>query len=112
VFAKVEIERASFDPLTDFQINFIDRQTLKQLEDKITELGVILSTMQNIVLRMCEYTRKISPDEYSTDRNIVNTIIEELEEHAKEADMNQRRGEALKTRVKSVTKLVRTYCLI
>jgi hypothetical protein len=68
--------------------------------------------MQNTVLRMCEYTRKISPDEYSTDRSIVNTIVEELEEHAKEADMNQKRGEALKLRVKSVTKLVCTYCLL
>ena len=43
MFAKVETESASFDPLIDFQIDFIDRQTLKQLEDKVTELRVILS---------------------------------------------------------------------
>ncbi|KAF2796751.1 hypothetical protein K505DRAFT_189315, partial [Melanomma pulvis-pyrius CBS 109.77] len=97
-----------FDPLTDFQINFIDRQTLKQLEDKVTELGVILLTMQNTVLRLCEYVRRLSSEEYSTDLSIVNTIIEELEEHTKEADMNQRRGEALKIRVKSVTQLEKT----
>lgn len=112
MFAKVETERASFDPLTDIQIDFIDRQKLKQLEDEVTELGIILSTMQNTVLRMSEYVRKISPDEYTTDRSIVNAIIEELEENAKDADMNQRRGEALKMRVKSATKLVRAYCLL
>ena len=110
MFAKVESERATFDPLTDFQISFIDRQTLKQLEDKITELGIILSTMQHTALRMCDYTRKISPDEYSADGSIINAIIEELEEHAKETEVNWRRGEALKMRVKSVTQLVRAYC--
>lgn len=110
MFAKVESERAIFDPLTDFQISFIDRQTLKQLEDKITELGIILSTMQHTAFRMCGYTRKISPDEFSADGSIINAIIEELEEHAKEIEVNRRRGEALKMRVESVTKLVRAYC--
>ena len=107
MFAKVESERASFDPLTDFQISFIDRQILKQLEDKITELGIILSTMQHTALRMCDYTRKISSDEFPADGSVINAIIEELEEHAKEIEMNRRRREALKMRVKSVTKLVR-----
>ena len=66
--------------------------------------------MQHTALGMCDYTRKISPDEYSADGSIINAIIEELEEHAKEIKMNWRRGEALKMRVKSVTQLVRAYC--
>ncbi|KAF2465827.1 uncharacterized protein BDR25DRAFT_83267 [Lindgomyces ingoldianus] len=106
VFAKVDSERDSFDPLTDYQISFIDRQRLKQLEDKVNDLGIILSTMQQNVLGICDYTRKIGQEEYHADGNVVDAIIEELEEQAKEIEMHVKRGEALKARLNSVTELL------
>ena len=41
VFAKVGTKEENLSPLTGFNINFMDRQALKLLEDSITDLQVI-----------------------------------------------------------------------
>ncbi|OCK74722.1 hypothetical protein K432DRAFT_363217 [Lepidopterella palustris CBS 459.81] len=109
VFAKVETERADFSPLTDIKISFIDRQTLKQLEDSIIDLGVILPTMLNTVTGICDQYRKNcrqSCRETGGDECFCAAIIEELDQHVREVELYVKRAQSLKDKVKSTTQLL------
>lgn len=106
VLAEVDSERNTFHALTDYDISFVDRQTLKQLEDKVVDLGIILSTMHENLIGICDYIRRLSQENHSTDQNVIDAITEEIEALAREAKASLTRGEALKARVKSLIDLV------
>jgi hypothetical protein len=108
VFAEIESERANFDTLTDFPISFVDRQDLKRVEDRVTELRIVLQTMQGSIREICAYVRRVSVREQLLDDSTMCAIIENLEENVKRVDAYQRLGECLNVRVMSVTKIVRS----
>lgn len=106
VLAETHIDRSKFHPLTDYNISFNDRQTLKLFEDKVVDLRMILSTMHENLIGICDYIRRVSKDEQSTDQSFIDAIIEELEALVREAEASRSRGEALKARIKSAINLV------
>ena len=99
--------------MTDFNINFIDRQTLKLLEDSVIDLQIILSTSLSTIIRMrgqckkcCERHCKKGEGKCDCDQ-----IIEEFDEHVKEVEMHVGRARVLRERAKSIAQLV-SLCLI
>jgi len=67
---------------------------------------MILSTMHENLIGICDYIRRVSKDEQSTDQSFIDAIIEELEALVREAEASRSRGEALKARIKSAINLV------
>ncbi|EON60848.1 CMGC/CDK protein kinase [Coniosporium apollinis CBS 100218] len=108
VFAKVGTEKEYLSPLTDFNINFIDRQTLKLLEDSVIDLEIILSTMLNTIVGIREHCRKCCERYCREERKgdcDCDQIVEEFDEHVKEVDLHVRRVKLLRERAKSTTQL-------
>lgn len=112
VFAKVGAERENFSPLTDFNINFIDRQTLKLLEDSVIDLQVIFSNMLNTVVGIREQCKKCCQRYCKEEREgdcDCDQVIEELDEHVKEVEMHVKRVQLLRERAKSTAQLVSSF---
>jgi hypothetical protein len=113
VLAKVGAERENLSPLTDFNINFVDRQTLKVLEDTVIDLQIILFTMLSTVGRIREQCRKCC-ERYCNDKEKgcdCNHIIEEFDEYVKEVEIYVERSKNLRDMAKSTARLVRLPCL-
>ncbi|KAF2652028.1 hypothetical protein K491DRAFT_760648 [Lophiostoma macrostomum CBS 122681] len=91
---------------TNLSVDFADRQALKRLEDRVTEVRIILQTKQDTLQQISQITRKISRHESCVDDAALNAIIERLDEYVTSGNTNQQRGEALQWRVDSVTKLL------
>lgn len=108
VLAKVGTEKENLSPLTDFNINFIDRQTLKLLEDSVIDLQIILSTMLDTITGIRELCKKCC-ERYcgeGDEKSDYDQIIEEFDENVKEVGMHVKRAEALRERANSTAQLV------
>lgn len=111
VCAKVGSENDHLSSLTDFNITFIDRQELKDLEDRVLDLQVILPSMMKTVARIrdeikgCSIRIGVTEDE----RYDMEQIIDEFEEYVREAETHVERAKVLQDKVKSAAKLVRSY---
>jgi hypothetical protein len=96
-------------PLTNFNINFEDRQELKIIEDLILDLQVILPSLLNSmtgVYNQCMHffqTSELSQEEKCQ----LGAILEDLEENIQEGKMFIERAKTLKEKAKSTTQLVR-----
>ena len=94
--------------LTNFKINFADRQDLKIVEDAVIDLGVILPTSLSTIIRIkdqCQVSAdrmKMSQEE-SFD---FDSMMEEFEEYIREARQLVDRSKSLKESVSSTTQLV------
>jgi hypothetical protein len=104
----VGAEKENLSPLTDFTVNFIDRQNLKILEDYVIDLQVILPTMLcNImgIREQCGNWCKRHHGKRSHDCDC-DQILEEFDEYVKEVQSYVKRAGALKERAKSTAHLV------
>jgi hypothetical protein len=102
------LEKENLSPLTDFTINFIDRQNLKILEDYVIDLQAILPTLLCNIIGIREQCRKWC-DRHNGKRSFecdCDQILEEFDEYVKEVEGYVKRAEALKERAKSTTQLV------
>jgi Mg2+ and Co2+ transporter CorA len=108
VLASVGTKRTNLSPLTDFIINFADRQTLKILEDSVIDLQVVLSTMSKTISRLRDHCSKsftrLSLMQEEADQ--LDLILDELDEYVRETEMYVERGEALKEKADSTAQLV------
>lgn len=101
-----ETERLS--PLTDININFIDRQRLKLLEDRVLDLQVIFDSSTNTV----EHVRRqctIYCETYcssSLKRCNCREVGQELDELLAELRMNQKKADVLHKRAQATAQLV------
>ncbi|KAE8443567.1 hypothetical protein EG329_001729 [Mollisiaceae sp. DMI_Dod_QoI] len=80
VLAQVQNEGDKLSPLTDFAVNFVDRQRLKMIEDKVLDLVIIFES--------CSST------------------IEELEEQMHEAQVNLKKADILHKRAQGTAQLL------
>lgn len=91
----------------EIHFNANDRQQLKQLEDYITDMMVILQTMADTIARIrtsCQRHCRMSCGDDSCCSCAYT--IDEFEEYAVEAQLYLNRAKVLKARVKSTSQLV------
>jgi hypothetical protein len=95
-------------PLTDININFIDRQNLKILEDYVIELQAILPTMLCNIIEIREQCRKWCKMNHGKRSHDCDEgwILAEFDEYVKEAEGYIKGADALKERAKSTAQLV------
>jgi hypothetical protein len=108
ILAKVGAEKENLSPLTDFEINFKNRQTLKILEDSVIDLQIILSTILSTTADIRDLCKKCCERHHNKQEEMCgcDQIIEEFDEHVREVKMHVKRAEALRERAKSTTQLV------
>lgn len=108
MLATVGNDDVKLSPLTDFNINFEDRQELKIVEDKILDLQVILPGMLSTisgVQETCKQHCKGLESMYN-ERYELDAIIGEFDEYIKESRMQIDRAKALRDMAKSTARLV------
>jgi hypothetical protein len=89
----------------DFTVNFIDRQKLKFIEDKILDLQIIFESLQNTVTKM-QRQCKVHCMAEKCKRCTCSSIVEELEEQRYEIDVNFKKSETLLKRARGTAHLV------
>jgi hypothetical protein len=100
-------KKDNLSPL-DVIINFSDRQELKEREDAVADLAIILPTLQNTISRVAWQARKCcNPAEMTAEQKYeFEQCIDEFEEYSIEASTLVERANALKQRADSTAKLV------
>ncbi|KAL1985619.1 hypothetical protein VTN96DRAFT_7599 [Rasamsonia emersonii] len=107
LFARVGVEKDSRSHLDDFQVSFVDRQKLKQLEDYITDLQVILDTMVHTATGIRTQCLKwCSRNCTGRERCCCESFLEEFNRFVNEAQMHLSRAQVLHEKVQSTAKLL------
>jgi hypothetical protein len=109
VLATVGTDKINFSPLTDFKIDFEDRQELKIIEDYVLDLEVILPGMLDSITGVRDQCvlNLTSYDHEDDQRYEMEAIIEELNEYIGEVKMHIERAKNLKDKANSTAQLVR-----
>jgi hypothetical protein len=94
--------------LTDVNINFIDRQNLKILEDYVIDLQAILPTMLCNIIGIREQCRRWCEMNHGKRSHDCDEgwILAEFDEYVKEVEGYIKGADALKERAKSTAQLV------
>jgi hypothetical protein len=114
VLATVGTDKVNFSPLTDFKIDFEDRQELKIIEDYVLDLEVILPGMLDSITGVRDQCRSnlTSYDHEDDQRSEMEAIIEELDEYIGEVRIHIGRAKNLKDKANSTAQLVRQNSLV
>jgi hypothetical protein len=114
VLATVGTDKVNFSPLTDFKIDFEDRQELKIIEDYVLDLEVILPGMLDSITGVRDQCRSnlTSYDHEDDQRSEMEAIIEELDEYIGEVRVHIGRAKNLKDKANSTAQLVRQNSLV
>ena len=108
VLAKVGAERENLSPLMDFNINFVDRQRLKLLEDLVIDLQVIFESMMSYIKGIrnsCErYCKKLCSAKDSECDCI--QVMDQLDLHIAEVELHIARAKILRDRAGATAQLV------
>ncbi|KUJ20793.1 uncharacterized protein LY89DRAFT_640613 [Mollisia scopiformis] len=102
VLASVGDDKVNLSPLTDFVINFDNRQQLKIIEDQVLDLQVILPGMLDAVEQLL---REFSSFQTEEDGEL-NAIVGEFEEYVREVKMLVERSKALNDMARSTARLL------
>lgn len=105
ILAQVQKEDAKLSPLLDFNINFVDRQRLKMMEDKVLDLMIIFESLYNTLSMLQTQCQKHCLDPGCQDCTCQSTI-EELEEQKHEAQVNLSKVRILQKRAQATAHLV------
>lgn len=107
VFASVGTERENLSPLTDFNINFVDRQTLKILEDSIIDLQIILPTILSTITGVRDQCRKSSRRcDMDEEKSTLEFMIDQFDEYINVARYHVEKAKILKDRVTAIAQLL------
>lgn len=104
--AEVQSETERLSPLTNFDINFIDRQRLKMTEDKILDLVIIFESLYNTLSKLHIQCRNHCLGDNCKDCNCASTL-DELEDQMHDVQLNLKKADILYKRAQSTAKLVR-----
>jgi hypothetical protein len=110
VLATVGTDKVNFSPLlTDFKIDFEDRQELKRVEDYVLDLEVILPGMLDSITGVRDQcmSNLTSYDHKDDQRSEIEAIIGELDEYIGEVRIHIERAKNLKDKANSTAQLVR-----
>ncbi len=111
MLATVGTDKVNFSPLTDFKIDFEDRQELKIIEDYVLGLEVILPGLLDSITGvrdqcMSNLTSYAHEDD---QRYEMEDILEELNEYIREVKIHIERAKNLKDKANSTAQLVRKH---
>ena len=104
--AEVQSETERLSPLTNFNINFIDRQRLKITEDKILDLVIIFESLYNTLSKLHIQCRNHCLGNNCKDCNCASTL-DELGDQMHDVQLNLKKADILYKRAQSTAKLVR-----
>ena len=100
--------KENLSPLTDFNLNFEDRQELKIVEDQVLDLEVILPSILDSIAGIQEqcnlFLSGIGMKEEEQDET--RAVIQEFNEYIRETKRHIDRAKVLKERAKSTAELV------
>jgi len=107
--AKIGNEKKTISPLTDYEVNFIDRQKLMQLEEMIVDLEVILDSLSDSIDGICKQCQRCCQTFCSnaTENCVCGQILDELNLCTRHIDVDIRRAGFLQKKVKATARLVR-----
>jgi hypothetical protein len=114
VLATVGTNSVNFSYLTDFKIDFEDRQNMKIIADYVLDLEVILPGMLDSIKGVRDQCMSdlTSYDHEDDQRSEMEAIIEELDEYIGEVRIHIERAKNLKDKANSTTKMVRQNSLV
>lgn len=109
MLATVGTDKINFSPLTDFKIDFEDRQELKIIEDYVLDLEVILPGMLDSITGVRDQcvSNLTSYNHEDDQRYEMEASIEELNEYTGEVKIQIERAKNLKDKANSTAQLVR-----
>ena len=110
VLALVADEASKLSPLTDFQVNFVDRQRLKMIEDKVLDLVIIFESLYNTLSKLRRQCELHCMGDRCVDCTCSSTV-EELQEQMHEAQVNLKKVDVLYKRAQGTAQLVRAIAL-
>ncbi|KAH8774172.1 hypothetical protein BGZ57DRAFT_763271 [Hyaloscypha finlandica] len=105
----VGVDKVNLSPLTDFKIDFEDRQELKIIEDYVLDLQVILPGILDSITGVRDQCRAhlLSSDHRDEERHEMGAILGELNEYIGEVTMHIERAKNLKDKAKATAQLAR-----
>jgi hypothetical protein len=103
--AQVQSDTERLSPLTDFAVNFVDRQRLKLTEDKILDLVIIFESLYNTISKLHLQCRNNCKGAECVDCNCA-TILEDFEDQMQDVQLNLKKVDVLYKRAQSTAKLV------
>ena len=102
---KVQNEAERLSPLTDFAVNFVDRQRLKVLEDKILDLVIIFESLCDTISKLLLQCRKHCMGNLCVDC-ICAATIDEFEDLMHDVQLNLKKADVLYKRAQGTAQLV------
>jgi hypothetical protein len=109
VLASVGDDKVNLSPLTDFVINFDDRQQLKIIEDQVLDLQVILPGILDAVEEIREEFKSFRCPSMQLKGDELEefcAIVDEFDEYGREVKMMMERSKALNDMAISTARLV------
>jgi hypothetical protein len=91
--------------LTDFEVNFVDRQRLKMIEDKVLDLVIIFESLYNTLSKLQRQCQSHCLGDRCMDCSCALTS-EELEEQMHEVQVNLKKADILHKRAQGTAQLV------
>ncbi|KAG0646847.1 3-phosphoinositide-dependent kinase 2, partial [Hyphodiscus hymeniophilus] len=105
ILAQVQSQTERLSPLTDFAVNFIDRQRLKVTEDKILDLVIIFESLHNTISKLHLQCRNHCTGSSCVDCTCA-AILDEFEDQMQDVQLNLKKVDVLYKRAQSTAKLV------
>ena|SRR5438045_2485192 len=109
--AQVKSESEKLSPLTNFDLNFVDRQRLKMIEDKVLDLVIIFESLHNTLSKLIRQCQSHCLGSTCIDCSCAITI-EELDEQIHEVQVNLKKADILHKRAQSTAQLVGPFALM
>lgn len=103
--ASVEDPDQKLSRLTDFDLNFIDRQRMQMIIDKVLDLVIIFESLYNTLSKLQRQCKLHCLGDRCKDCSCSSTI-EELEEQMHEAQVNLKKVDILHKRAHGTAQLV------
>ena len=110
MLAEVRSGAEKISPLTNFPINFVDRQKLKMIEDKILNLVIIFESLYSTLSKLKHQCKSHCLEKHCMDCTCSSTI-DEFEEQMHEAQVNLKKADVLHKRAQGTAQLVETPLL-
>jgi hypothetical protein len=106
MLAEVQCENESSPWRPDSEIDFLDRQRMRMIEDKILDLVVIFESLQDTLSQLQSQCRRQCLGPRLCEDCNCTTTIEELKDQMRIARINLKRVEIVYKRAQSTTQLV------
>ncbi|PVH74785.1 hypothetical protein DL98DRAFT_19703 [Cadophora sp. DSE1049] len=102
---QVQNQTENLSPLANFPINFIDRQRLKMIEDKILDLKIVFESLYNTVTKL-QRQCQIHCQGSGCSQCVCDNIVEEFEEQRHEIQVNMKKADILYQRGQGTAQLL------